>query len=307
MHEEDDTLCLTGFGRPFGLLQDSSGRLLVTDMNLHGVFRFSQNLGQVEWLGGSGDDWVPLGVVERDKTLAQRPSVAPGRFNGPHSVCELDDGGLVVLTYYTPGLHVVGHSGGAVGEIGRGFLKGPATVTLDSQGRLLVAEYAVNGVLAFDGRQATFGRFLGGLGGGDDGFSSHSSFSAHTGRGAFDRPHMCREVPGGDLLVADTWNHRVQRFSADGHWLGYFGTSAGTQPGTRPGEFQGPVALSMAHDGAVLVTDWGNNRLQWFDSQGNLLSVEEGRGLSKPYDAIVCEDRVIAADSERGRVVVWAR
>jgi len=300
-------LCLTGFGRPFGLLKDSSGRLLVTDMNLHGVFRFSNDLGQIEWLGGSNDNWVSLGAVQRDQTFAQKTAVAPGRFNGPHSVCELERGLLAVLTYYTPRLFLLDRSGAARSEIGRGHLKGPATVTLDSRGRLLVAEYASNSILAFDGRQAVAGRFLGGLGGGEDGFVSNSSFSAHKERGAFDRPHMCRELPGGDLLVADTWNHRIQRFNSNGMWLGFFAKSTGAQPGTQPGEFHGPVAISTAPDGSVLVTDWGNNRLQWFDSLGNLLSVEEGRGLSKPYDAIAFEDQVIAADSENGRVVVWAR
>ncbi|WP_007196099.1 NHL repeat-containing protein [Hoeflea phototrophica] len=303
LHEENGMLCLTGFGRPFGLLKDSSGRLLVTDMNLHGVFRFSNNLGQIEWLGGSNDNWVSLGAVQRDQTFAQKTAVAPGRFNGPHSVCELESGLLAVLTYYTPRLFLLDRSGAARSEIGRGHLKGPATITLDSRGRLLVAEYASNSILAFEGRGAAIGCFLGGLGGGRDGFLSDASFSADQKQGAFDRPHMCREVPGGDLLVADTWNHRIQRFNSDGKWLGYFGKSAGGQPG----EYCGPVAISVSPDGSVLITDWGNNRLQWFDNIGNLLSMEEGRGLSKPYDALAFEDQVVAADSENGRVLLWAR
>ena len=306
LREENGTQYLTGFGRPFGLLKDSLGRLLVTDMSLHCVFRFAPDLDQVEWLGGSNLSWVSLGPVQRELTFAQRRAVAAGRFNGAHSVCELESGQLVILTYYAPALHLIDLSGAPAGNIGCGYLSGPATVTLDSQGRLLVTEYARNGILAFDGRDVATGRFLGGLGGGKVGFSERSEFAAGSGRGYFDRPHMCRQIPGGDLLVADTWNHRIQRFSAEGKWIGWFGPYAGSA-GVQPGKFYGPVSVFAADDGAIMITDWGNNRLQWFDELGNLLSVEDRRGLSKPYDAIVFEDQVIATDSEKGRVLLWTR
>jgi DNA-binding beta-propeller fold protein YncE len=57
------------------------------------------------------------------------------------------------------------------------------------------------------------------------------------------------------LFAADFYNHRVQKFTADGTFLTSFGDK-----GTGPGQFDHDIAV--AEDGAVFVTDFLNNRIQ---------------------------------------------
>ena len=61
--------------------------------------------------------------------------------------------------------------------------------------------------------------------------------------------------PEGNLFAADFYNHRVQKFTADGTFLTSFGDK-----GTGPGQFD--HAIAVAEDGAVFVTDFLNNRIQ---------------------------------------------
>jgi hypothetical protein len=293
-----------------GLGQDEHGRLLVADMDLHGLCRLMPHLGGYDWLD-STEGWSPvLPIRSGGRRRAQaRP---PRRFDGPHSVTAAPDGTLRVVTYYAPGLHIVPADGGA-GQIAGGpgdrpALKGPATAHFDRTGRLLVAEYGLHGVLAY----APDGRFLAALGGGNNGFGPAWSFTPGGLPGQFDRLHMVRMMPDMQLVVADTWNHRLQRFSAAGEWTGLLGSGADhwrtaavpTQASTAPGAFRAPVAVSTAVDGRLLVTDWGNNRLQWFDAHGRLLAVEDALGLDRPYDAQVYGDVLVVANSHKGQVLI---
>ncbi len=61
----------------------------------------------------------------------------------------------------------------------------------------------------------------------------------------------------GDVFVADFYNHRVQKFSADGTFLTTFGSN-----GNANGEFSYVIAIDVADDGSVFVADFGNNRIQ---------------------------------------------
>jgi hypothetical protein len=122
---------------------------------------------------------------------------------------------------------------------------------------------------------------------------------------------MCRARADGMLIVADTWNHRLQLFTADGRFLAMLGGKAAnwtegaleTDARAEPGAFSAPVAVSLADDGRFVVTDWGNNRLQWFDHEGRLLNADASLGLDRPYDAQIFGDRIAVADSHHGRVL----
>jgi len=301
---------LSGFGRPFGLGRDGEGRLLGADMDVHGLCRLTPELDGYQWLL-SDDGWEPVRRVEHG-ALPPAEGRTPGRFDGPHSVAEGPGGALFVVTYYTPGLHLVPADGGpgrVVGGVDSApALAGPATGHFDGGGRLLVTEYALNAVFAY----GADGRFLGALGGGRSGVGAETTFAAGAEPGWFHRPHMCRALGGGDLVVADTWNHRLQRFSADGEWRGQLGGGTGgwrgpeaaTPEGAAAGAFHAPVAVGAATDGRFVVTDWGNDRLQWFDVEGTWLATEERLGLDRPYDAQVFGDVLAVANSHKGCVLL---
>jgi hypothetical protein len=309
--QASDAAIITGFGRPFGLGQDSDGRLHVADMDLHAIGRLEPDLGAVAWLGIAGDGWSEPLPLQHGIASRQPPRV-PGRFNGPHSVALGLDGRMYVVTYYAPALHIMAPDGSHIRRIGAPAvpmrLEGPASGHFDRRRRLLVTEYALHGVFAFDAD----GEFLGGLGGGDGGFAPTMSFLADSRRGAFDRPHMCRAAADGTLIVADTWNHRLQRFTPEGGFIAWLGSGgAGWRDddpppaqGREPGAFSAPVAVGFAPDGRMVVTDWGNNRLQWFTPGGQLMAINDALGLDRPYDAQVFGSTLAIADSHHGRVLL---
>lgn len=236
---------LAGFGRPFGLGEDASGRLHVTDMDRHTLIRFDASLNAHETI------------------------VGPGIFNGPHSVEFGGDGRLFVTCYYTPAIFVV--SDGGVVKL-QAALTGPASAFLDSAGHLLVSEYAQNAVLALDSH-------------------GHLAFAFD---GTFDRPHMARSLDNGEVIVADTWRNRLQRF-----------TSAGTLIDDRVANVACPVAIDPDSERGWLVTAWGDNCVLRLDEGGRCTGRLDAPALEKPYDARwLSGDRVAVADSHHARVLV---
>jgi len=67
--------------------------------------------------------------------------------------------------------------------------------------------------------------------------------------------------------VADGSNHRIQRFSAVGTFLGKWGRNGGTgAAGTGDGEFNIARGIAVSGAGQVYVTDVSNHRIQRFDA-----------------------------------------
>jgi DNA-binding beta-propeller fold protein YncE len=134
-----------------------------------------------------------------------------------------------------------------------------------------------------------------------------------SGPGEFRRPQglaVHAAMPGPDgapreaLLVADSCNHRVQRFSLDGEFLDAWGSC-----GEGLGEFKYPFAIAI-HRGDVLVVEWGNNRIQRFDARGRPLGSWGGPGrglgeLATPWDVAAGPDgRIFVVDFGNHRVQV---
>ncbi len=69
------------------------------------------------------------------------------------------------------------------------------------------------------------------------------------------------------ILVADSKNHRIQKFDINGNYILEWG-----QFGIGPGEFNTPISLDIDFEGNVYVVDSGNSRIQIFDSLGNYLN-----------------------------------
>ena len=71
----------------------------------------------------------------------------------------------------------------------------------------------------------------------------------------------------GNVYVADTDNHRVQKFTSTGSYLTQWGTY-----GTGNGQFNRPFYVSVDATGDVYVADTGNHRVQKFTSTGTYLT-----------------------------------
>lgn len=127
--------------------------------------------------------------------------------------------------------------------------------------------------------------------------------------GTFNEPWSVAVDSKGNVYVADTWNHRIQKFSADGQFLKMWGTFG--QAETTDGMW-GPRGLAIDAQDRLFVTDTGNKRVLIFDSEGNYLSQFGSVGMDAgQFDepvgiAVNPEGQVVVADTWNQRVQVFA-
>ena len=79
------------------------------------------------------------------------------------------------------------------------------------------------------------------------------------GDGEFN-PHCLSVDKGGHLLVCDAKNGRVQVFKLNGEFRTKFGA-----PGKGKGKFSFPISTAFLSDGRIIVTEFGNDRVQVFE------------------------------------------
>jgi len=94
--------------------------------------------------------------------------------------------------------------------------------------------------------------------------------------GTFYEPWGLAIGPDGSVFVADTWNHRIQKFTAEGKFLFMWGAFGQAET---PTSFWGPRGLAIDKDNHLLVTDTGNKRVVIFDLDGNYINQFGSAGL----------------------------
>jgi tripartite motif-containing protein 71 len=107
---------------------------------------------------------------------------------------------------------------------------------------------------------------------------------AGQGSGAFLEPRDIAVSEDGFVYVADTKNHRIQKFSSEGDFLLSFGSQ-----GSEKGQFKEPTGVGVGRNGTVYVADTWNHRIQVFDADGKFLFEFKGgnEGFWAPKDVAV--------------------
>jgi DNA-binding beta-propeller fold protein YncE len=97
----------------------------------------------------------------------------------------------------------------------------------------------------------------------------------------------------GTLWIADGRNNRIQKFDAQGNFLGAFGRA-----GPDPGRFNEPWGVAVDADGFIYVADTWNHRIQKFSSDFDFVASWgiPGTDVSNPLNLFGPRDIAIAGD-----------
>ena len=87
--------------------------------------------------------------------------------------------------------------------------------------------------------------------------------------GTFYEPWGIAVATDGSVFVADTWNHRIQKFTGDGEFVTMWGTFGQAET---PQSYWGPRSVAVDINNRVYVTDTGNKRIVIFDINGSFIS-----------------------------------
>lgn len=216
-------------------------------------------------------------------------------------------------------------------------IDGPNGLTIDRQGRLLVADTHFYRILIYDRDGTLLGQIGDGVQGEEPGrfvyatdvatdsagnfvvaeYGNSDRIQVFDPRGKFVRQWGGHGYEPGEFLkvraltidaqdrifVADSCNHRIQVFDVRGGLLHRWGSR-----GAEPGQMAYPYDLSLDGDGHLYVVEYGNNRVQKFSLEGESLGIwgSRGRGsgqLNNPWAlAVDRQGAVSVVDSNNHRV-----
>ena len=125
--------------------------------------------------------------------------------------------------------------------------------------------------------------------------------SLGTEKGEFNFPRGLTTDINGDILVADTLNHRVQCFNQAGIFKSTFGSK-----GCGQGEFNECTGVAVTFSGDIVVADRRNKRIQVFEGEeGEFRFCIETK--NEPFSVACDEDDNVVVGSFSGTVEIFKR
>jgi hypothetical protein len=229
-------------GKPSGLSLDNDGNLLVSDTHYYRVLSYT-----------------PQGQLLTDRTLGGTWGPGPGQFHFVTDCAQDHEGNYYVAEYgeydriqkFTRDHRFLFQWGSHGHELGQ-FLR-PQKMVIDRAGLVWVTDACNHRVQVFDARGSeakivkswgTNGRQPGQL---------NYPYDI-----VLDDPALAGQADG-HVYLCEFGNHRVQKFTLDGHFVGLFGSN-----GRREGELDQPWGITRDSRGRMYVLDSYNHRVQRF-------------------------------------------
>lgn len=266
------------FDTPAGVAVDSGGNLFVSDTNNSRIQRLDPD-GKLIHMWGD-------------------PGSKEGRcFAGALRLQISDEDVLWVADTDNNRLQAFDSKGGFVQEVGSlgqgpGQFARPIGLAFDPSGNLWVADSGNHRIQKFAPGMKSVLAVI-----------PDKDAEASSEVGKFNEPWGVACDATGTVYVADTMNHRIQRFNKDGTKLSHFGT-----PGHGPDEFNMPTDLLIDREGNLYIVDTGNNRIKKHDAQGKFICEwgkqgANAREFNAPQQICEANDGTIyIADSGNHRV-----
>ncbi|RMF51208.1 MAG: hypothetical protein D6755_00090 [Anaerolineae bacterium] len=170
-------------------------------------------------------------------------------------------------------------------------MRNPRGVAVAPDGSLYVTDISAQRVFHF----ASNGTLLGSWG------EYGASEAEPAPPGTFNEPWGIAVAPDGSVYVADTWNHRIQKFTAEGQFVTMWGVFGQAET---PDAFWGPRDVVVDSEGNVFVSDTGNKRIVIFDSNGAPLSQTTAGFNEQVGIALDAQGNLFAADTWNQRIVM---
>ena len=147
-------------------------------------------------------------------------------------------------------------------------MNAPCAMAVVSDGSIYVADSRNNRVLHFDPSGTLINQW--GSSSGND--PNHPNPSAPPS--TFNEPWGVAVGLDGSVYVTDTWNNRIEKFTASGQFIKTWSTAA-----SQSDVFYGPRGLAVDAQGRLYVADTGNKRIAVFDADGKFLAQFGSAGL----------------------------
>jgi len=180
-------------------------------------------------------------------------------------------------------------AGAFPGEFGGNLVfSGPVSVLTNYDGTMWIAAYNSNELLLMNQNGIVIDRVTGPING-------------------FDRPCDLIRLNDGNILLAEHAGDRLALLTSNARFIKYIGSK-----GRGLGQMVGPLYLAQDYLDRIYVTDYGNRRVDVYDSEGNALFNFGGKqgsfeGLKGPTGIVVLEDSVFVADDQTGAVYEFDR
>ena len=226
----------------------------------------------------------------------QMPQIEKGR---PKGMTLDHEGHIVIVEPHYSRINHFNKEGKLISQWGvhgnnKGQLSFPRAVAIASDGSAYVSEFQIiERVQKFQLNRKTVSFEIKGAGGAPSQFNRAEGISLS---------------PEGNLFVADSCNHRIQIFEADGTFLRSIGKA-----GTARGEFSYPYDIRVDELGYQYVCEFGNSRLTILDSNSQVIEIIGRPGnlpgeFNNPWSlALDSKGNLYVADSQNHRVQKFIR